>query len=701
MVIINDEKPVISFHVKAFEHAGPRSYVYSLGQNSGFEPVSEKNVQFKIRFDYWRFIEYYGKVNWDVELRRITPARRHQVVYSTSITLGQPSGEPGKNFTTTILLPATLNKPEEQFEIYAQPFIEIPAGLGTLEEKKKLDPKFEIFALTQGMKSIKGGFKLAYQPINIVYCPPGQDMTASLKQSKNNSTRQTIGYSKNLSSHSFLKNEAGFFGLTVGAQLDDIESIGSGYSRGIEISSSTETTIIADNQKAIGRAYWGPLGDIFQIMVEPDYEVFEGVVDGKFYYTLKKIKEVILIPAHKLLRPGKDPIASSIPDEARRQILSLDPFIHNLEYFFPENNDVPLSLAVNIYVDPALNGRGELIGRWQMDNGTELIYSEEKGISLTSKETLEQAYETSVTVYGGFTVPGISALIGGSSTVGNTSKTSVSYQSSSETRNGKSISASCHLIKNQNDKDLDGIEVYYDKMFSSLMFRKIRAYPTIKGKAYLRQPVVSTDSVRLVSVVGKRKIESSLKLLSSNPVRYEYEYSFYDVKEGKYKITIGNITKEVTVKREHVTKTPLVVDFIEQMPVMTRYLPNLTFSEAERMFPEGNISKLSENIDNIYDVKDLAASLELKMNQVKSVTKKIKVNWPETPLDKIGSIPRSDIIKLKKAGIMSTRKFFFKIKTDAQIKKWAKITKVSESKLRKIASEIKVKKASVSLPGNT
>lgn len=94
-------------------------------------------------------------------------------------------------------------------------------------------------------------------------------------------------------------------------------AVGSSSSRGmtsliaseIEISHFRTTVVTADNQKAIGLAYLGPLGDLFVILVNPRFSVTTRA-DGTIFYCPKNtgLEHVVIMPAWKLLRPGNDPI---------------------------------------------------------------------------------------------------------------------------------------------------------------------------------------------------------------------------------------------------------------------------------------------------------------------------------------------------------------------------------------------------------
>lgn len=169
--------------------------------------------------------------------------------------------------------------------------------------------------------------------------------------------------------------------------------------------------------------------------------------------------------------PGQDPIASSIPAEVRRRLLELDPFIHNLDQFFPDSG-AALAVAANPYADPSAGNRAEMLGRWWLDTGSELNYSEGESRQLFQTYSNEVKYESTVTINAsaGLNFEDIAASLG----LTQSSTTSVGFQQSKETSLSSSRTASCFLIHNQNERDLDGIDIFYDKMFSTFMFRRVR-----------------------------------------------------------------------------------------------------------------------------------------------------------------------------------------------------------------------------------
>jgi hypothetical protein len=321
----------------------------------------------------------------------------------------------------------------------------------------------------QGESAI-GTFTLDFVPLSIVYCPPGQDMTASLTQSSSYGTRFTIGDSSSMQSQTGVQAKVDFLGL-VGESVgfSQSQTVANQTTSGIQVSHFRNTIVTADNQKAIGRAYWGPLGDIFVILVNPTFAASKRA-DGTILYALTGIEQVLTIPARRLLRPDGDPIAGVLPADTRRQLLQLDPFITNLDLFFPDSG-ADLTNASIPFADPSANNRAELIGRWWLDSGTELNYAIGESHQLFSANATEVQYSSTVSISAnaGVDIDGLTAALG----VSQSNTTTVGLQSSKETDASYSTTASCFLIHSQNERDLAGIEIYYDKIFSTFMFRRL------------------------------------------------------------------------------------------------------------------------------------------------------------------------------------------------------------------------------------
>jgi hypothetical protein len=383
-----------------------------------------------------------------------------------------------------------------------------------------------------------GSFTLDYVPAAIVYCPPGQDMTASLTQSRDFGTRLTVGQSDSLhaTQSGSLNFSTGIASIGIGSS--DSQSVNNKSTSGVEISHFRNTIVTADNQRAIGRAYWGPLGDIFVILVNPQFALSQNF-DGSISYQMTDASgDLIILPAWKLLRPRNDPIASAIPESVREQVLALDPFITNLPLFFPDSG-ADLSLAANPAADPTANERAELIGSWWPDNGIELNYTigDSQELEMGTTQEVDTASTVTLNVNASFQEVVSLAL---SMSAANT--TTIGYQSSLETQNKSSVSASCLLIRNQNDRDIGGIEVYYDRVFSTLMFRQIladRQHRRITG--YVKD-VNGTPMPRTpVTIQGGENYHAQTYTNSSG------QYRLSNVPLGEYSLLAGGQAQELNV----------------------------------------------------------------------------------------------------------------------------------------------------------
>ena len=93
-------------------------------------------------------------------------------------------------WSDTLTLRTTMLREIEAYQIR----LFCRTGRNTLS-RSSAGPLFTFFtSKTQGTAFV-GNFSLDYLPVSIVYCPPNQDMSASLTQSLQYGTRMTIGTS--------------------------------------------------------------------------------------------------------------------------------------------------------------------------------------------------------------------------------------------------------------------------------------------------------------------------------------------------------------------------------------------------------------------------------------------------------------------------------------------------------------------------
>ena len=140
--------------------------------------------------------------------------------------------------------------------------------------------------------------------------------------------------------------------------------------------------------------------------------------------------------------------------------------------------------------------------------------------------------------------------------VSQSNTTSIGFQTSKETDASFATTASCFLIHNQNERDLDGIEIYYDKIFSTFMFRRVLARHrpglglcagAVRGRVFdvdglplRRLPVTVTDSERHVH---------------RRPRRWRASTLFSNLCPGRYTLTAGDRSFPVVVGE---SATPIV-----------------------------------------------------------------------------------------------------------------------------------------------
>ena len=473
-------------------------------------------------------------------------------------------------------------------------------------------------------ESAVGSFTLDFVPLSIVYCPPGQDMTASLTQSESFGTRLTLGESSGMESQSGVQFKVDFLGLVgEGVGLSQSQSITNQSTSGIQVSHFRTTVITADNQKAIGRAYWGPLGDLFVILVNPAFAVSRRA-NGTLLYSMTQIEQVLAIPAWKLLRPGEDPIANAVPANVRQQLLQLDPFITNLQLFFPDSG-ADLGQAANPYADPLANNRAEMIGRWWLDTGTELNYALGETRQLFSADATEAKYSSTVSINAsvGADFDGIFAGL----SVSSSNTTSVGFQSSQETDASESTTASCFLIHNQNERDLDGIEIYYDKIFSTFMFRRVLARPR-KGlcAGALLGSVVDVTGVPLRRLAVK--LTGADKQIHATTTSIKGEFAFLNICPGEYTVSAGDHNTQVTIKEGHTPFGPARLRLNGVRRVLNlNNAPIWEVREALGLASEA-VQRLAGALKNTHDLQTLAKAAGVNAATLKSWTKSVAFIWP-------------------------------------------------------------------------
>jgi hypothetical protein len=492
-----------------------------------------------------------------------------------------------------------------------------------------------------------GQFKISFVPISIVYCPPGQDMTNSLTQTNTFGTHFSLDFTSDLGWASNDTPNAYSPEYTNNSQM-----LASINEDDIEISQTSNTTITADNQRAIGRAYWGPLGDLFVIAANLNFSLYgpkplkqpartprkkttdTSIPNVSYGPDIDGGEQVLIIPAWKLLRPGNDPVASMIPADVRKTILSLDPFITNLDKFFPDSG-ADLSVAANPYADPSANNRAELIGRWWLDTGVEVNYA------------LGNTYQQSFITAGELTASYASNSLVKSSDSQDSAylkgvltgqlNTDLTYQQSSETDNSTITNASCFLIKNQNDYDLDGIAVYYDKIFSTFMFQRLKG-----GTLWTPPPPQITNIIGFGningSIVSWRNIPLAglpVRLQNSKGVTFETSaningrYSFYNLIPGVYTLSAGDKKARVTIEKTSSPVNPVAHDLKSVKRIIdVKKSPRWEVAAVLGIKKE-NIKAVHKKLKEVHDSESLMKILGRDESFLQSLQKEVVFLWEE------------------------------------------------------------------------
>ena len=197
-----------------------------------------------------------GRGYFSAKLEKRTTSGWQQADFKAK-TLGNGSSD--GDWYDALVLSVTMTDPAEVYQLVLHCEVRDTTPASSTDATAKL-------MAVQGQTAI-GDFTLDFVPMSIVYCPPGQDMTASLTQSESYGTRFTVGQSSGMVAEQGVQAKVDFLGLFgEGVGFSQSQSVSNQSTSGIQVSHFRNTVVTADNQKAIGRAYWGPLGDIFVIL---------------------------------------------------------------------------------------------------------------------------------------------------------------------------------------------------------------------------------------------------------------------------------------------------------------------------------------------------------------------------------------------------------------------------------------------------
>jgi hypothetical protein len=700
--------PVASMYVPNYapqEGGDPAEVRWQQGLANS-QTVTEPQLSWSIDCEYYdgAWIDH-GQGFFSAILMRLRDDGTWQKVDQSEITLG--NDRDNLTWGGTLTVSATMVNETEAF------LLTLSCESRNTWPASQAESSFT-FTAFQG-STFMGNFTLDFVPISIIYCPPNQDMSASLNQSRDYGTRMTIGQSQGFQSSTSSSVDVDVLGIKMsGTPNSDSQSGNNLAQSGIEISYFRDTILTADNQRAIGRAYWGPLGDIFVVAVNPRFSVNKRA-DQTLLYSSIGIDQLIVAPAYKLLRPFDDPIISSIPSEVRRRLLELDPFIHNLDQFFPDTG-APLSDAANPYADPARGNRAECLGRWWLNNATELNYSVGEARILKSGEASEVQFQSTATVDESAQV-NILQQLGIGARAGSSDGTILGLQSSKETVAKTSSTAACYLIRNQNEKDLDAIEVYYDKVFSTLMFRKIptdmhRLQGTISGLSGARMGKLSValtkkDGIRHETLTGA---DGTFAIPGLSPGVYELEAG-----DTKKSVNIpgsrseqppapnnepGGLAPDAEPRSSHPTGPAWTEVQLEGVRRIVR-LDRSPLWEVRAAFGarSDQIRSLWMHSSKIMDMDDVASILGMSAQALHSHSSNAVIELPATPLDSAAALPVEYIPILERHGIDSAQKLWQATRSTADLESLAESTGIPANELRAAQDTLNLRRASVSKIG--
>jgi hypothetical protein len=687
---------------RALTEGGAPAEVVWIDSLSSIQTVTDSNLSWSVEcfYDDSAWIDK-GQGFFSATLLRLADNGTWEQVARSEVTLG--NDRDNGHWRDLLTVSTTMSRETESYL------------LSLLCETRNTWPYYgqqssKAFTAVQG-SAFLGNFTLDFVPLSIVYCPPNQDMSASLHQAREYGTRITVGSSLGLQSSMNAGFDVDALGIIMaGVRTTESQAASSSAHSGIELSYFRNTVLTADNQRAIGRAYWGPLGDLFVIAVNPRFAVTRRA-DGNLFYDSSGIDQLIVAPAYKLLRPQDDPVVSAIPADARRRLLELDPFIHNLDLFFPDSGE-PLSRAANPYADPTRGNRAELLGRWWLNTATELNYSVETTRVLKSGEANETEFQAGVTAD-----EQVKWGVGGGGGFGD--KTTVGLQSSRETVARVSSTAACFLIRNQNEKDLDAIQIYYDKLFSTFMFRKIPA-----AQPGLRGTITGVSGLRLQNLAVRLNGTDGLERETLTGTDGAFE--FPGLPPGEYQLTAGNRsrTAEVRAMKWEVEETDLsqpdggfperdVDDVVENDRSVGTEWTDLDMQDVQRFVslehspiwevrsvlqaPSELISNLAQHSSQILDVSDVAAVLGVSRQDLAQRSQDAVVELAKTPLAALSTIPESHAAALASAGIDSIQMLWESTHSSEDVRSLSQSTGIAPSELEGIRRTLARGRASVTV----
>lgn len=598
-------------------HGGTSSHVEVNQAALAQQEVDDAQIDFSVDISYSDHPWFDNGVgSFSVQLSRMTTSG-WEVLDTQSRTLGNDNDD--GDWSEALVISTTMTEEIEQYQLVLR------CGTG----RTSLGTHVEETALVKAVQgqAALGDLTLDFVPLTIVYSPPGPEMWNSLTQSLTFGTRFTLGQSSTFKADTTVEGKVDVLGIvSEGFGVSQSQTVSNQSSSVIQVSHFRTTVVTADNQRAIGPTHWGPLGDLFVIMVNPKFAMSKRA-DGTIFYSLKSIQQIVLIPAWKLLRPGDDPVADGIPADVRRRLLELDPFIRNLDMFFPDAGE-DLAIAANSFADPSGGNRAEMVGRWWLEEGSMLGYSEGQTRQLVSTQTNEVKFESKVTMNlsAGVNVAGLKASLGvtASNTIG------VGLQQSSETTASASKTAACQLIHKEGTTDVQGIDVFYDKIFSTFMFRRVRRR---RKRGELEEVGASTLKGRILST-QKGPIRGIDVCLRGKGGDYRTSttstggYEFVNLEPGAYTLEVGDQREPVEISEDSTPEQPQQLDLSGVKRSLDLRSATLWEVQDTLGLPTHVTRRLAPELGEIRSLSALAKAAEVDREVSSAWSEQAKFTWP-------------------------------------------------------------------------
>ena len=499
--------------------------------------------------------------------------------------------------------------------------------------------------------------KAAYIPVAIVYSPPGQDMTNSMVETERHGTRFTFE-STNVVSATWAEQTGvsasigtDIEGASAGVKAEHEE--GSSESQtttdsstsAISLTKINETMITANNRTSIGRAYWGPLGDLFVIIKDLlfyGYQVFsEDTAIAMLPLPKSPNARKIICSTRELLQPEPGSAAFEIEWEDRKRILRLNPFIIDNEAILDDvaNGTRPLEDAVNPDLDPNRHNstRAIKVLSLNLGKGSEVNFYESKGVETSTAESHATAYQTTFTSATSLGFELEIPFVGVGFGVDFSSKETISYQTTSEIRlvNEKIETAKCYLVRNQNDPNIDFLDVYYDTIFGTFLFSKRNhsAECVPLGGRALNPHKVAAKEVR-VSVLSSTR-DLITQTTTNGLGIYKFDCIKLEELGEEFYVVAGDQELKVNFKQAIGEDNMIHKDFENVRRVID--IENITYREIMEIFDIdiAQVTNLSRALNNLNSEDEILDWLNFNEKERERFKVSNKIIWTKENRDRL------------------------------------------------------------------